>query len=92
MGYTTEKKNYDFMVGNNKMIQIFDKNLHKDKNEMFTDIKRKLTKIFSVLNQVIQSNELISYFKGNRYVATPGKESVMMLVKYITLLKVNLKK
>ena len=87
-GGTTKKKNYDYMIGDNKMI-LFDKNLHKDKNEMFTDIKRKLTKIYSVLNQVIQSDELISYFGGNRYV---GANSVIDVSKIYNTFKGKPKK
>ena len=68
-GGPAKGKNYDYNIGDIKM-NLFDTNLHKDKNKMFTDIKRKLTKIYSVLNQVIKSDELRGYFGGSRYLSS----------------------
>ena len=87
-GGITKGKKYDYSIGDNKM-NLFDDNLHKDKNEMFTDIKRKLTKIYSVLNQVIQSDEMVEYFGGNRYM---GNSSLIDVSKIYNTFKGKPKK
>jgi len=68
-GYITKKKKYDFKIGDIKM-NFYDGPLHTDKNEMFTDIKRKLTKIYSVLNQFLKGGNIEDYFSSNRSLYT----------------------
>ena len=63
-GETSKEKKVDFKIGDRK-FQIWDKNLSKDEKEMFNDVKRKLSKIYTVLNQIITSNSLIDQFQGN---------------------------
>tara|TARA_R110002020_G_scaffold424478_1_gene633745 strand:+ start:374 stop:2311 length:1938 start_codon:yes stop_codon:yes gene_type:complete len=63
-GETSNEKKVDFKIGDRK-FQIWDKNLSKDEEEMFNDVKRKLSKIYTVLNQIITSNSLIDQFQGN---------------------------
>lgn len=87
-GGITKGKKYDYSIGDIKM-NLFDDNLHKDKNEMFTDIKRKLTKIYSVLNQVIQSDEMVEYFGGDRYM---GNSSLIDVSKIYNTFKGKPKK
>ena len=74
-GYVTKNKKYDFIIGDIK-INMYNKNLNKDKNEMFTDVKRKLTKIFSVINQFLDSDEIEDYFNGNQYATSSSASKI----------------
>jgi len=84
-GETSNKKKVDFQIGD-RMFQIWDKNLSndkKEKNPMFNDVKRKLSKIYTVLNQIITSNSLIEQFQGdyNSYLEPQPIDKVYKIFK-----------